>query len=463
MKYQDGKVTDLKIAYVGGGSRGWAWGLMADLAPETQISGSIDLYDIDFERAKINEKIGNDLSARPEAVGKWKYKAVATLEEALTGADFVIASILPATFDEMESDVHAPEKYGIYQSVGDTAGPGGLMRAMRTMPIYANLAAKIKECCPKAWVINYTNPMTLCVRTMYEVFPEIRAFGCCHEVFGTQKILAEMVMEYTGEKDIKRSDIKTNVLGINHFTWLDSAVYHGQDLMPMYADFCRKYAKTGWTSPVPETNLNHFFVSKQQVKMDLFNRFGLIAAAGDRHLAEFVPQWYLQSPEMAQSYGFELTPVSWRKENDKNVRERSKKLFSGEEKVEIKPSGEEGVKMLKTLLGLDTMVTNVNLPNKGQMAGIPLGAVVETNAVFRDGEISPVQAGRLPYPVESLVMRHVYNHETIINGFFNQDKEEIFRAFRNDPAVKMITESQCRELFSTMLENQRKWVPDWLF
>lgn len=462
MYYKNNCVYDIKIAYIGGGSRGWAWGLMADLAPEEQMNGEIALYDIDFERAQKNEKIGNSLKDRKETKSNWNYKAVKTLEEALTGADFVIASILPATFDEMQSDVHAPEKYGIYQSVGDTVGPGGLLRAMRTLPIYENLALKIKECCPNAWVINYTNPMTLCVRIMYAVFPEIKAFGCCHEVFGTQKMLAEMMKNATGDNSITREDIKTNVLGINHFTWLDSATCKGKDIFGFYKDFCQKYKESGWSSGEEENWLNKFFNSKQKVKIDLFNRFGIIAAAGDRHLAEFVPHWYLQNPQMAQDWGFSLTPVSWRKEHDIYLQEKSTRLEKGEEQVEIIASGEEGVRQLKALLGLETLVTNVNLPNRGQMQDVPLNAVVETNAVFRSGEIRPVMAGKLPYPVQNLVMCHLYNQETIIDGYLNKNKETIFKAFRNDPAIKTISETDCRNLFEEMIQNTKDWVPSWL-
>ena len=123
MKYINNKVEELKIAYVGGGSRGWAWGLMSDLAANPDVSGDVYLYDIDFEAAKANEKIGNMYNNVEGARSKWTYHAVETPKEALSDADFVIISILPGTFDEMESDVHTPEKYGIYQSVGDTTGP----------------------------------------------------------------------------------------------------------------------------------------------------------------------------------------------------------------------------------------------------------------------------------------------------------------------------------------------------
>ena len=113
MFYSDDRVTDVRIAYIGGGSRGWAWTFMTDLALEPSLGGTIRLYDIDENAAKANETIGNHLSDRPEAVGKWRYETKKSLREALDGADFVVISILPGTFDEMAVDVHMPERLGI--------------------------------------------------------------------------------------------------------------------------------------------------------------------------------------------------------------------------------------------------------------------------------------------------------------------------------------------------------------
>ena len=134
MDYIDNRVENIKIAYIGGGSRGWAWGLMSDLAEAEDISGQVALYDIDYEAAKANEIIGNKYNDAPMSKSKWSYHAEKEIGDALTDADFVVISILPGTFKEMESDVHTPEKYGIWQSVGDTVGPGGIIRALRTLP-----------------------------------------------------------------------------------------------------------------------------------------------------------------------------------------------------------------------------------------------------------------------------------------------------------------------------------------
>lgn len=177
MKYLKDRVEEIKIAYIGGGSRGWAWGLMSDLAAVEDMCGTVYLYDIDKEAAMKNEVIGNRIKELKDCKSPWQYKAVEEIGAALKDADFVVISIIPGTFEEMESDVHEPEKFGIYQSVGDTAGPGGLLRALRTVPMYEVIAKAIRDYCPEAWVINYTNPMTVCVRTLYKVFPQIKAFG----------------------------------------------------------------------------------------------------------------------------------------------------------------------------------------------------------------------------------------------------------------------------------------------
>ena len=192
--YENKKVSELKIAYIGGGSRGWAWGLMSDLVSAADISGKVALYDIDKKAALDNVVIGQMFNNAEGALSHWDYEATDTLEQALEGANFVVISILPGTFKEMESDVHTPEKYGIYQSVGDTAGPGGILRALRTVPMMQVIAKAVEKCCPNAWVINYTNPMTVSVKALYETFPGIKAFGCCHEVFGTQKLIMNYLM-----------------------------------------------------------------------------------------------------------------------------------------------------------------------------------------------------------------------------------------------------------------------------
>lgn len=456
------KGKDLRIAYIGGGSRGWAWTFMTDLALEPELGGEVRLYDTDLSAAKANEIIGNSLLERPETVGRWRYRVTETLEAALTGVDFVIISILPGTFEEMEVDVHLPERLHIWQSVGDTAGPGGIIRALRTLPMYVPIAEGIRDFCPNAWVINYTNPMALCVRMLYHVFPGIKAFGCCHEVFNTQQVLAAAAGKALGIPTPKRQEIHVNVLGLNHFTWFDTASYCGTDLFPVYRELVDRCYVEGFH----EENhnwMNSHFDCAHRVKFDLFHRYGLIAAAGDRHLAEFMPgNWYLKDPETVKSWKFSLTPVQWRKDDLKERLARSRRLVAGEEQIDLTPSGEEGILLIKALCGLGRMVSNVNLPNRGQLEGIPLGTVVETNAVFDRDSVRPVLAGMLPEPIRELVLPHVKIQDLTLRAADTGDRDLVVKALQLDPN----TAAKCRDvgdlyrLVDDMIAGTSAYLPD---
>lgn len=452
-------VQKLQVAYIGGGSRGWAWGFMQDIAMDADMCGTVRLYDIDRDAAQRNLIIGRKISAHPQAKSRWTYEVAESLKEALDGADFVVISILPGTFEEMHSDVHAPERYGIWQSVGDTAGLGGFMRAMRAIPMFVEIGEAIRDYAPDAFVINYTNPMALCVRTLYEVFPQVKAFGCCHEVFGTQNLLCTMLEREYGIAGVTRRQLYTGVTGINHFTWLTSASYKGYDLMPLYREFARKYAQSGYNEGKDDNWMNSSFACAHRVKFDLFLRYGLIAAAGDRHLAEFMPQDYLRDPETVRSWKFGLTTVDWRKEDLQKRMRRSDALIAGEEAIAMKPSGEEGHLLIKALLGLGSMISNVNVPNRGQIPNLPLGAVVETNAHFSRDSIEPLMAGPLPPELQTIIGRHVDNQENALRAAISCDRELGLRTFMNDPQMTL-EEADAKALFDQMLENQCAYLPE---
>ncbi|MCL1965079.1 MAG: alpha-glucosidase/alpha-galactosidase [Firmicutes bacterium] len=453
--------TTLTIAYIGGGSRAWAWTFMTDLALDAALGGVIRLYDIDEAAAKSNELIGNRLSGTRRSAGKWRYVTAPTLRDALMGADFVVISILPGTFEQMKADVHLPERLGIYQSVGDTTGPGGIIRALRTVPMYVGFAEAIREYSPNAWVINYTNPMGLCVRTLYHVFPQMKAFGCCHEVFGAQSLLKAMARRELSIADVERGDIHVNVLGINHFTWFDRASCRGHDLMPMYARFADAFYDEGFSNdgdPMPDK----CFTCRNRVKFDLFRKYGWIAAAGDRHLAEFMPgDLYLKNPQTAESWGFHLTSVDWRVGDLRRRLQKSAELVSGAREMDLTPSGEEGILLIKALCGLTRVVSNVNLPNTaGQIPNLPRETVVETNALFSFDAIRPVPAGELTEDIQGLILPHAQNQTEILGAALRCDTEAVYRAFGRDPLACGRSARELRELADDMIRATLKYLPD---
>lgn len=450
-------VTELKIAYIGGGSREWARKLMFDLALEPALAGQVLLYDLNFEAAQLNEQLGNWLQAQPGVVSSWKYQAVQTLEECLPHADFVVVSIQPGTLDIMAQEIAIAEEYGMFFPVGDTSGAPGLVRGLRAATIYETLAHAIAEHCPNAWVINYTNPMTICTRTLTRVQPELKVFGCCHEVFKSQELFADLASEHLGGDPIPRADVRINVQGINHFTWIDAASYAGIDLMELLRAHIQKPGVLReYTQPEVES-WNNWFHSADQVKFNLFQRYGVLAAAGDRHLVEFLPG-FTRSPEELFRWGIIRTPVSWRKSRWTKAPQQTHDLLSGKEKLDLHSSGEEGIAQIKALVGLGERVTNVNIENQGQISNLPLRAVVETNARFSQNEVRPVLAGALAPGLQPLLARHVSNQELIVEAALSGDKDMAFEAVYNDPTNRLPLDESWA-MFNRMLEASRAFLP----
>jgi alpha-galactosidase len=202
---------------------------------------------------------------------------------------------------------------------------------------------------------------------------------------------------------------------------------------------------------------NDWFYSADQVKFALFQRFGVLAAAGDRHLVEFLPG-FIRSPETLFNWGIIRTPVSWRMERWTTALQKTRDLIHGLAPLSLKPSGEEGVGMIKALLGLGELVTNVNLENIGQISNMPLRAVVETKAHFRRDSVRPLAAGGLPAGIAPLLNQHSANQELIVQAALTENTDLAFQAFFNDPTNHLPID-KAWELFNRMLQVNREYLP----
>ena len=452
-----GPLARVKIAYIGGGSRGWAHTLMNDLARCGKLTGEVRLYDIDRSMALLNARWGRRVNQSPQARSKWKYTVPKTLREALTGVDFVAASIQPGPIEMMGSDLNIPRRYGIIHTVGDTVGPAGLCRSLRAAGEYATIGRAVEKYCPDAWVINYSNPMSVMTRTLYKTFPAIKAFGCCHEVFGTQRMLSELVQEYHHVTP-SRDEIRLNVKGVNHFVWVDRARYGEIDLLKLYE---KHWKRKGMVRKFTAAEMadEGYFVSTKQVTNDLFRRYGILPTGGDRHLAEFVP-FYLKDEATLSRWGLKVTPYSFRVTRYRNAPKEFRKRLADKKPFRLKRSGEEAIGQLMALLGMKDLHTNVNLPNVGQIEGLPKGAIVETNAYFTQDSVKPEFSGRLPAGVEALVARAVSNQEIIVEAALRKDKKLAFQAFLNDPLMTLTTDKAWR-MFNEMLKATKAMLPGW--
>ncbi len=435
-----------RICIIGGGSRQWAIQFMKDLAYNTMTHGTLVLHDIDHDAALRNVAVANRTFALNGADGRFEVLAERNLGAALDGCDLVIISIEPGRIECREGDLLLPKEYGILQSVGDTTGPGGIMRARRAIPLFLQFAQAISEHCPDAWVINYTNPMTLCTAALYRGFPQIKALGCCHEVFHLQTFLAQKVHDWYGVPVPNRRDITIDVTGVNHFTFITHASWQGNDLMPKVRELAHE-AYSDMSEVAKERVAGEkWFDCDHLVALSFLRDFGALGGAGDRHLAEFVP-WYLATEEQLMRYGAVCTPYSWRLTQ---AQEKHDKVFTDEELM-AGPSDEEGVDIMRSLMGDRTLVTNINRPNEGQVSYLPLGRIVESIGIIGDDSIRPVISSDPPLAIQNLVRTVSDVQQMVLDAVCCGDDDMLFSAFLSDPLVT-ISRDRARELFDKMLQ-----------
>ena len=413
---------------------------------QDKIGAHVALYDIDRKAAENNKEVAERIF-RINGKSHLSVSVASTLDEGLKGVDFIIIAIEPGCIDIRQYDLGLPEEYGIYQSVGDTTGPGGLMRAWRALPLFFDFARAIEKNAPNAWVINYTNPMTLCTAALYKAYPGIKALGCCHEVFGTENFIASIIAKKEGIETPDRRDVMVDVSGLNHFTFVTKALYKGVDYIP----YLKEMVKDPSTFPDLTEKAKKrvadgkWFESDHLVALSFLRDFGTLGAAGDRHLAEFVP-FFLNSDEEAWRYGFIRTPFSYRVEEDKR---KKSKVYTDEELVAA-PSDEEGVDILLSLFGERTLKTNVNMPNRGQVRYLKEGHIVESNGYISADSIVPIVSTDPSLAVQSMVKRVETEQDLALEAIWNNDMDLLFQAFISDPLVN-INVDKAHELFTRMI------------
>ncbi|MBP1561666.1 MAG: alpha-glucosidase/alpha-galactosidase [Oscillospiraceae bacterium] len=440
------------IAYIGGGSVNFGWKLFSELAAE-EIYATVQLYDVDKQLSLSNEVIGNKLREHPDCKSDIIYLAVDTPEEALKNADIVILSFTQGSLEEAVTEMHLPETYGIYQSVGEQTGPSGVIKALKTLPIYIKYTELIKNICPDAWVINLTNPMSVCVQMMYEIFPEIKLFGSTNELYPTLDLLVNICEKEFGVKNIRRRDIKYNLIGISGFSWFDEIIYDGNDIMPVFRKYAEKYCANGYETKPNEFKLNPY-ASANKIKFDLFLRYGCVPAVSDRIAADFCPAWYLKSPKTISSWKFSQTTVNYLKKLRLDKISRIKPLMNGDEMLRVGGGTTDCALQIRALMGLGNLITNVCTRNNGQVENLPTGSIVHTNALISKNSVKPVAAGKLSDEIYGLTIRHVINQKTIVKAVMERDLDIAFNAFLNDPLMSAdLTEAT--ELYKEMLSAVR--------
>ena len=409
----------LKITFMGAGSTVFARNVLGDCMCSPALREcEIALYDIDGTRLKESEII---LSAINHNVNRDRaqirtYLGVENRKEALRGATFVVNAIQVGFYDPCTiTDFEIPKKYGLRQTIADTLGIGGIMRALRTIPVLKDFADDMEEVCPDAWFLNYTNPMAMLTGYMQR-YTDIKSVGLCHSV----QVCSENLLKDLGMED-RLEGRRELIAGINHMGWL-LEIYdrEGNDLYP---EIRRRAA--GKNASEKHTDM---------VRYEYIRRLGYYCTESSEHNAEYNPLFIKSRyPELIEKYNIPLDEYPRRCINQINGWEEEKNNILKDGKITHERSKEYASYIM------EAMVTNVpykiggNVINTGLIDNLPSDACVEVPCMVDAMGVNPCHVGRLPVQCAAMNMTNINVQLMTIQAAVTKKREDIYRAAMLDP------------------------------
>lgn len=414
----------MKIAFIGGGSVQWTPGLVNDLALTASLHGAqLALHDIDPEALLRMIPICKRITASHDC----GIEVSGTLDrsEALHEADFVVLCVGIGGLQAMRADLEIPKRHGIRQSVGDTVGPGGLARGLRHIPFAVQVARAMEALCPRAWLINLTNPMTTLCRAITKA-TSIRTIGLCHEITHVRALLASLF-------STAPESVQVEAGGINHLPVITGCQIDGQDGFERLRAWIEKHGAFGLMQQhsltMPEAVA--VFEDHAALKFDLFERLGVLFGAGDRHIIEFFEGLLIEETGYGQKYGISLTTVEHRLELE-HLRRATLPFFMPPQRK----SSEQMADVIGALAGGPAGTFIVNIPNHGQIANLPSQVVVECMAEVSESGVHPRSIGGLPEPAQAIIAGHAERQEAIVEAALTGNMASARAALTSDPLMR---------------------------
>ncbi len=398
-----------KIAMIGAGSVVFSRNLTGDILGMPEFKDATMCYmDIDKERLTVAgnlcRKVAKALGAKP------KIETTMDRRKALKGADFVINMVQIGGFNSTLVDFEIPRKFGLNFTIADTTGPGGLFRALRTYPMLSGMAKDMAELCPRAVLLNYSNPMSMNMQSVFRT-AGIQAVGLCHSVQGT----FDQLMGYIGEDPSK---IAFTCAGINHMAFYLKIEKDGVDLYP-------RLFKAMADEKIRSTN---------KVRFELMKRLGHFITESSEHNAEYNP-WFI--PRGKQTIAeFDIPIDEYLRRCDGIVDEfaRLKKFSAGREPIkEVCRSHEYGSTIIHSIVTGKPAVVYGNLVNGGTISNLPRTAIVEAPTLVDRTGMHHAQVGELPPQLVAYMTPHVNQHELFIRAAQEGRRDHVYQACMFDP------------------------------
>lgn len=437
-----------KIVMVGGGSYNWAPRIICDMMCEPVLNGS-EVFLLDPNLTAAEEiKTACDTMNNTLKAG-YSFKTTDSEDEAFYGADFIVIAISTGGLDMMAHDLKIPEKYGIYQTVGDTIGPGGWNRSLRNVPVFAAMARKIERLAPDAIILNYTNPMAALTGTFYEV-SKLKTVGLCHGIFSTYSLLEKIF-------GVDEHDISLCYGGVNHFFWVTDFAVKGKSGYPLLEEKL-KTRKINDFLHNGEKDLAGMLRHRSTLCDLLYRKYGMLTYIEDRHTCEFISGYLNKDESILKEFDLVRTTVEERAAKCANVRRITSELASGKREP-FKKSRETAVDIIKAFISNKPFVDVVNLPNIGQIDNLPRTAIVETMGLVDARGFTPLAIGKLPEKILPLVEIHCRIQLMTMRAALDGDRKLAIEALSIDPLCSHLSKGEVIRMGEELMAATSEWLP----
>lgn len=425
-----------KIAMIGAGSVVFAQHLLGDIMSWPELSEPhLALMDIDPERLAVAErmaqKVGEALDAKP------KITVHRARKPALEGADYVISTIQVGGLAASKIDFDIPKNYGLLQTIADTNGIGGILRALRTMPVMVKIAREMEALCPKALLINYANPMAMVCWAVTRA-TDIQTVGLCHSVQGT-------AMQLAGYMGIRHEELVYRAAGINHMNFYLKLEHRGRDAYPRLRQAMED----------PE------IWQRDPVRFEAFKRLGYFVSESSEHFSEYVP-WFIRRdrPDLIERYHIPIDEYPRRCLSQNRLWKRTKREMFSKKPLEVERSREYCGYIIHAHQTGEPFLIYGNVPNEGLIRNLPQGCCVEVPCLVDRNGIQPCHVGDLPPQLAGVIRNTVNVHELTIEGFFQRKRDHIYQAAILDPhASAELSLDEIYSMVDDLLEAHGKSVP----
>jgi len=426
----------LHITFLGAGSTVFARQLMTDiLLIDGLDEGCFALVDIDAQRLDLAKSIAERLIARSGK--RWSVRASTERRDVLEGSNFIINTIEVAGLANVRHDFDIPMKYGINQCIGDTIGPGGIFKALRTGSAWLDILHDAEQFCPQAWVLNYTNPMSILTLAALKG-TRMRTVGLCHSVQATSRLLARYL-------EVPYDELEWRCAGINHNAWFTVLRHRGQDMYPRLRQRAQVFE----------------IYEQDPVRFEVMLHFGAFVTESSGHFSEYVP-YFRKRPELIERYcregyrggtGFYANNwPGWRENNDASIRE----MLAGTREIPFERSHEYSSYIIEAMMKDSPTVIYGNVRNSYLIDNLPDGCVEVACLVDRNG-VQPCHFGALPEQLAALNRSHMAIHTLMCEALLTRNKEAARYALLLDPlSAAVCSPAEISALFDEMWEAERE-------